>query len=93
MRTIDDVIKSYKRVNFIIPYVPSFLPFIVGREQMIETKAIESILKSRGIKFEKIKEEMREKKKMRCGKCTYSISNEDKMLEHMSKIHGIKFGE
>jgi len=29
----------------------------------------------------------------RCGQCTYSIRNEDKMLKHLSKIHGIHIGE
>lgn len=35
---------------------------------------------------------MREKMQ-RCGQCDYSIRNEDKMLKHLSKIHGIHIGE
>lgn len=28
----------------------------------------------------------------RCGQCDYSIRNEDKMLKHLSEIHGIHIG-
>jgi len=34
---------------------------------------------------------MREKMQQ-CGQCDYSIRNEDKMLKHLSKIHGIHIG-
>lgn len=69
MRTIDDVIKSYKRVHTttMLQVLRSYNEWEKGknewnekkkwkrgREQMVETKAIETILTNRGIKFEKI---------------------------------------
>jgi len=69
IRTLDDVIKSYSGVHSttMLKVLRSYNEWEKGknewnekkkwkrgREQMIETKAIESILKSRGIKFEKI---------------------------------------
>lgn len=35
---------------------------------------------------------MREKMQ-RCGQCEYSIRNEDKMLKHLSRKHGIHIGD
>lgn len=66
MRTIDEVIKSYSGVHTTtmlsvlrgynqwesIPYEKK--KWKRGKEQMTETKAIETILKKRGIDFEKI---------------------------------------
>jgi len=68
-RGIDDFIKSYKRVHSttMLQVLRSYnqwehgknewnekKKWKRGREQMLETKAIESILTKRGIKFEKI---------------------------------------
>ena len=69
MRTIDEVIKSYKRVHSttMLKVLKMYNQWEKGKnewnekkkwkrgkEQMTETKAIETILKSRGINYEKI---------------------------------------
>ena len=69
MRTVDEVIKSYSGVHTttMLQVLRSYNEWEKGknewnekkkwkrgREQMVETKAIETILTNRGIKFEKI---------------------------------------